>query len=127
MVISPINISTGGEFMNGIFTNVAAEAVVYSDITVALLGFGTVFFGLICIILLCVLFGRFFSIVPKQAAAESAPAVTVTQPAAQSAVQPEKALSEEERGAVVAAVSAAIAEELGTDVSAIRIHSFKKI
>ena len=31
------------------------------------------------------------------------------------------------RGELIAAVSAAVAEELGEDVSAIRIHSFKKI
>jgi len=104
--------------MDGILTVLAAEAGVYSDITVALLGFGTVFFGLVCIILLCMLFGRVFAAVPGNKAVE-APAAPQAQPVAE--------LSSEERGAVVAAVSAVIAEELGTDVSAIRIHSFKKI
>jgi len=33
----------------------------------------------------------------------------------------------ENRQEIIAAVSAVIAEELGTDISAIRIHSFKKI
>lgn len=42
------------------------------------------------------------------------PAVTVSQPI-------------ENRQEIIAAVSAAIAEELGTDISALRIISFKKI
>ena len=33
----------------------------------------------------------------------------------------------ENRQEIIAAVSAALAEEMGTDISAIRIHSFKKI
>ena len=33
----------------------------------------------------------------------------------------------ENRGEIIAAVSAALAEEMGTDISAIRILSFKKI
>ena len=37
------------------------------------------------------------------------------------------ALTDDEKGPVLAAVSAVIAEELGTDVSAIKIHSFKRI
>jgi len=96
----------------------ATEPVVekYSDLTVAALGIGTVFFGLICIIFICMLFGKIFSSVSAKAekakTAEPAPAAE---------------LSAEEKGAVVAAVSAVIAEELGTDVSALRIHSFKKI
>ena len=105
----------GGEFMNGLLLMSAAAQ--YSDITVAALGLGTVFFGLICIIFICLLFGKIFASASKRAASAPAPAAP--------AVQAE--LSAEEKGAVIAAVSAVIAEELGTDVSALRIHSFKKI
>ena len=90
----------------------------YSDLTVAALGIGTVFFGLVCIIFICTIFGKIFANTSKKAASAPAP---VTAPAAQTE------LSAEEKGAVIAAVSAVIAEELGTDVSALRIHSFKKI
>ena len=91
----------------------------YSDITVAALGIGTVFFGLICIIFICSIFGKIFSAASaKSSVKEEAP---VAQPAAPAE------LSAEEKGAVIAAVSAVIAEELGTDVSALHIHSFKKI
>ena len=101
--------------MNGLLLMSAAAQ--YSDITVAALGLGTVFFGLICIIFICLLFGKIFASASKRAASAPAPAAP--------AVQAE--LSAEEKGAVIAAVSAVIAEELGTDVSALRIHSFKKI
>ncbi len=95
-----------------------AEPIVeYSDITVAALGLGTVFFGLICIIFICTVFGKIFASSSKKTESAHAPAAPVAQ----------SELSAEEKGAVIAAVSAVIAEELGTDVSALRIHSFKKI
>lgn len=107
--------------MDGVLTVLAAEANVYSDITVALLGFGTVLFGIMCIILLCMLFSRSLKAVQGKNEAEvAAPVMPQAQP-----VVP--GLTAEERGAVIAAVSAVIAEELGKDVSAIRIHSFKRI
>lgn len=101
--------------MNGLLLMSAAAQ--YSDLTVAALGIGTVFFGLVCIIFICSIFGKVF-------AAASQKKVDVPAPAAP-AVKAE--LTAEEKGAVIAAVSAVIAEELGTDVSALRIHSFKKI
>ncbi|MBQ2119284.1 MAG: OadG family protein [Clostridia bacterium] len=82
-----------------------------SDLAVVLLGIGVVFFGLLCIVGICALFGCIF-----RAFAEKKPV-----PA--SAPGPDPA----ERGAVLAAVCAVIAEELGTDVSALRVHSFRKI
>ena len=102
--------------MNGLLLAAAQPTVEYSDITVAALGLGTVFFGLVCIIFICTVFGKIFANTSKKAAAAPAQA-----PA------PQSELSAEEKGAVIAAVSAVIAEELGTDVSALRIHSFKKI
>ena len=67
----------------------------YSSAFVCLMGMGTVFFGLICIVALCCL----MSAVCRR----------------------------DDGGELVAAVSAALAEELGTDISGIRILSLKKL
>ena len=83
----------------------------YSDLFVVLMGVGTVFFGLICLIALVWVMGKLFRGVDD---APPAP-----RPAAQ------RALSN--GGEVLAAISAAVAEELGTDVSAIRIVSIRKL
>jgi len=83
----------------------------YSNLFVCLMGLCTVFVGLICII---VLVSVMSNVVRRTDAKTAAPAIAAP---AVSAVTPE----------MVAAVSAAIAEELGTDVSAIRIVSMKKI
>ena len=85
----------------------------YSIIFVCLMGMGTVFFGLICLIALTTLLGRLCA--AQQPAAASAPAPAA--PAAPTANQPE----------LIAAVSAAIAEELGTDITGIRILSIKRV
>lgn len=87
----------------------------YSNLFVCLMGLCTVFVGLICII---VLVSVMSNVVRRTDAKTVAPAIPApaTAPAV-SAVTPE----------MVAAVSVAIAEELGTDVSAIRIVSMKKI
>lgn len=88
-----------------------------SNAFVCLMGLGTVFFGLICIILLCMLMSavckKFDKPVEAPTVIESAP--TVTKPAITN------------RQEFIAAVSAVIAEDLGTDVSAIRILSVKEI
>ena len=78
----------------------------YSIIFVCLMGMGTVFFGLICLIVLTTLLGRVCG--QKQ---QSAPA----------------AVSAGDQQELMAAVSAAIAEELGTDITGIRILSIKKV
>lgn len=87
----------------------------YSNLFVCLMGIGTVFVGLICIILLVIL----MSYVCRKSDAKSvAPAsVAVPTDVPKSAIQPE----------LIAAVSAAIAEDMGTDISAIRIISMKQI
>lgn len=87
----------------------------YSSVFVCLMGMGTVFFGLICLILLTEIMGRIFGREQQPSAAVSAPASTASTPA------------EPNRQELVAAVSAAIAEELGTDISGIRILSMKKL
>ena len=85
----------------------------YSIIFVCLMGMGTVFFGLICLIVLTTLLVRVGG--QKQ---QSAPAAVSPAPAAVSAGDQQE---------LIAAVSAAIAEELGTDITGIRILSIKKV
>ena len=86
----------------------------YSIIFVCLMGMGTVFFGLICLIVLTTLLGRVCGQKPQAAPAAAA----VPAPAAAPAVDQQE---------MIAAVSAAIAEELGTDITGIRILSVKKL
>ncbi len=86
----------------------------YSNLFVVLMGLGTVFAGLLCIILLVSLMSWVCTrtTAPKAAAAPAAvaaPAVGTVTPS------------------MMAAVAAAIAEDMGTDVSAIRIVSMKKV
>jgi len=81
------------------------------------MGMGIVFFGLICLIALTMIMGSLVSrfappAVPASAASASAPAAAVP---------------EANRQEIAAAVSAAIAEELGTDITGIRILSMKKL
>ena len=84
-----------------------------SNLFVCLMGMGVTFIGLICLILLTILMGKIVN-----AKKEEAPAVPAPAPAAE--VIPN-------RQEMIAAVSAVLAEELGTDVAAIRILSFKKV
>ena len=80
---------------------------------VCAMGVGTVFVGLICLIIICSAIGAFCRIGTKKKV------VAPVAPAAPAVI--------ENKQEILAAVSAAIAEELGTDVSAIRITSFKKL
>ena len=89
------------------------------ELFVVVMGVGTVFIGLICIILLCKIVGLLCGIAGKK---DDTPATSAAVTPAAVSEQPIQNKQE-----IVAAVSAAIAEELGTDISAIRIHSFKKI
>jgi len=82
---------------------------------VILMGMCTVLLGLTCIVFLCML----MSYVVSKLAKPDAPSKAVPAPAAPAAI--------ENRGELVAAIAAAVAEELGADVSAIRILSLKKI
>ena len=89
-----------------------------SNLFVVLMGVGTVFVGLICIIFLSTIMSKVCSALEKKPAA--APAVAAAAPAVQESAIPN-------RQAMIAAIAAAIAEDLGTDVSGIRILSVKKI
>lgn len=84
---------------------------------VVALGIGVVFVGLISIVILCKIVSAFCMIVQKSK--------TQTQPTTPTNVAKNQPI--ENRQEIIAAVSAVIAEELGTDISAIRILSFKKI
>ena len=86
----------------------------YSNLFVCLMGLCTVFIGLICIIALVTVMSAVVRKTEKKPVPASSP-VIAAQPASE--ITPE----------LVAAVSAAIAEDLGSDVSAIRIVSMKKI
>ena len=85
----------------------------YGSLFVCLMGMGTVFFGLICLIVLTMIMGKIVGGRP----APAAPAPVAAAPAAQ----------EGNRQEIAAAVSAAIAEELGTSITGIRIVSMKKL
>jgi len=87
---------------------------------VVLLGVAIVFVGLVTIILLCELMNYIYDKVTqgKKATATEAPAAA-SAPAAPLAIP--------NREEFIAAVSAALAEEMGEDISAIRILSVKRL
>lgn len=86
-----------------------------SNLFVCLMGMGVTFIGLICLIVLS-------SVMSKIIGSAAAPA-----PAAAAPTPDPTANAIPNRQEIIAAVSAALAEELGEDVSAIRILSFKKV
>ncbi len=108
-----LNLSTASRFI----LSAAASAPETNNGFVVLLGIGTVFFGLVCLIVICKLMGLFFA-GTNNVASEPVKAA----PAAPAAVE-----DIPDRQEMVAAISAVLAEELGTDVSAIRIHSIKRV
>lgn len=85
-----------------------------SSLFVCLMGMGVTFIGLTCLILLTVAMGKIVNAFGKEVKPAAPPV-----PAAPDAIP--------NRQEVIAAVSAVLAEELGTDVSGIRILSFKKV
>jgi sodium pump decarboxylase gamma subunit len=92
----------------------------YNMGVVILLGMGIVFAGLVCIVILCVLTGKVVRLLEKEAPAATAPVAAAPAAAPAPAAIPN-------RSELVAAISCCLAEELGTDVSAIRIVSLKKV
>lgn len=91
-----------------------------SNTFVVVMGISVVFIGLICIVLLCKIVSAICMLADKKEVTTPVTAITPSAPV--SAAQPI-----ENRQEIIAAVSAVLAEELGTDVSALRILSFKKI
>ena len=91
-----------------------AEQSVPNGLVVAM-GVGTVFIGLIAIVIICKIMSAILA--PKAEKVEEVKTAPVT----------ENNAVIENRQEIIAAVAAVIAEELGTEVEALRIHSFKKI
>ena len=79
------------------------------------MGLGTVFAGLISIIFICLLIGVFCK--PKAVKKDEPQMVAVASQKAEI----------ENRQEIIAAVTAVAAEEMGKDISAIRVLSFKKL
>ena len=95
---------------------------------VVLLGIGTVFVGLVLLIAICYLMSAVVRAIEKPKASQAAPAAAPkAAPAAAPAAPAAQSIIPGDRGAFMAAVSAAIAEDMGKDVNAIRILSVKKL
>lgn len=88
----------------------------YSNLFVCLMGIGTVFIGLVCIVFLVTIMSAICRRTEKAQPAAAVPAAPV-QPQTDNGKKPE----------LMAAIAAAIAEDMGTDISAVRIVSIKKV
>ena len=88
----------------------------YSSLFVTLMGIGTVFFGLICIIFLTMVMGAVLK------GKEKAPAAAAAAPVAAPAPKPQGMQPE-----IVAAITAALSEEIGIPSRSMNIVNIKKI
>ena len=91
----------------------------YSPLFVTLMGIGTVFFGLVCIIVLTTIMGAVL-----KSNAKSAPAPAAAPKAAAPAAPAVNTAKEQE---ILAAVIAAVTEDLGPSASRMQITSINKI
>ena len=80
---------------------------------VIVMGLATVFFGLICIIVICSIMGALCRKFIKEDSVS------------QKSTPEDSQIPDKQK--IIAGVCAAIAEELGTDVNAIKVVSFKKV
>lgn len=92
----------------------------YSPLFVTLMGIGTVFFGLICIIVLTTVMGSVLKSKSKPAAPAPAAASKAAAPAA-------PAVNTAKEQEILAAVIAAVTEDLGPSASRMQITSINKI
>ncbi|MBQ2223156.1 MAG: OadG family protein [Oscillospiraceae bacterium] len=90
---------------------------------VVLMGMGTVFFGLICIIFLTYLMGKVMGAVTKS----PAPAPAAAAPVATRAAAPAPAAPEGIAPEVIAAITAALSEEVGIPSRGVNITNIKKL
>ena len=90
-----------------------------SNTFVCLMGMGTVFIGLICIVVICNIISSVIRLFSKKSSTASVVATNATPVAASLPIQ--------DKQAIIAGTCAVIAEELGTDVSNIRVLSFKRV
>ncbi len=88
---------------------------------VVVMGLGTVFIGLVCIVAICML----MSLVIKAFSKDSGATTTVTAPVPTGAKS--AALDPKTKAEIIAGACACIAEELGEDASNIKVVSFKQI
>ena len=98
----------------------AAEQI--GNLTVFGFGFGLVFIGLICIIFICSIVGALCKRLIKE---DNGTLMEIKQKATKAV--PAASQGCQNKGEFVAAVSAVIAEELGTDVTGIRVLSIKRL
>ena len=89
---------------------------------VIVMGVGTVFAGLLCVVLLCKILGAVCSLSEGKTTTQSSAAAPA--PAA-ATVAPTPATAN--RGEIIAAIGVTIAEEIGVDANAIRIISIKRV
>lgn len=92
----------------------------YSPLFVTLMGIGTVFFGLICIIVLTTVMGSVLKSKSKPAAPAPAAAPKAAVPAA-------PAVNTAKEQEILAAVIAAVTEDLGPSASRMQITGINKI
>ena len=92
----------------------------YSPLFVTLMGIGTVFFGLICIIVLTTVMGSILKSKSKPAAPAPAAAPKAAAPAA-------PAVNTAKEQEILAAVIAAVTEDLGPSASRMQITGINKI
>lgn len=90
-----------------------------ADWMVVVMGVGVVFVGLILIIAICKIMSLFFTKSTAKKEETVSPAAAPAPVAAPAVI--------ENRQEIIAAVTAVCAEEMGKDVSAIRVISFKKL
>ncbi|SDX33661.1 OadG family protein [Eubacterium barkeri] len=90
-----------------------------SNTFVVLMGIGTVFVGLICIVFLCTAMSAVIRALEGKGRKTGAPAGAVAAPGPVAPIP--------KRGELVAAISAALAEELGMDIPGFRIVSLKRL
>ncbi len=79
-----------------------------SNAFIVLLGLGTVFFGLICLVFIIILMGKIVGLLEKKKAAAAAAALA-------------------DEAELTAVITAALAQDLGTDESKIKIRSIKSV
>ncbi len=103
----------------------SASALNIKDAYTIALGIGTVFVGLICLIVLCKILSVCVKLLSKTSD-NQVPSAPATKSNSNAVSAPTPAVIPNRRE-FVAAIAAAIAEEEGTDISAIRILSIEKL
>lgn len=100
-----------------------------SIVMVVIMGLVTVFIVLICIILIIALTSVIIRSVKKdeESGLPAQPKISAPPKATMTAAVPAATTDIGEKQRIVAAVSAAIAEDMGTDVSHIKIHSLTQV